>query len=585
VVLRTSSPPSPSPLVEAVENIEHEPDTSGWGQNDAVALYRHYVRASGERNNSLFKVACLVRDKGFTVDWAIEALAGVHAKEPAPLDQPRESRKQRRKEALRTIISAYQRPPRRRLLPELSEENTPSAEPASRLPHTLRQKLLNRTEGDGCAILRVFEGLRVVGVQPGESFSEAEACAHLEGLVGRHSVRKALAALGPDEQPFFVEQRTSVRFCPAKETAGFFNSDDTPVSAQAVGGSRGGMAECSLPKPAHRPAKRYVMPDAEYWCAWLDISPIGNDPVYREDLASAKAYRQALEREFIKRKPGKHAQGFLAGRIGISTRTLRRYHQEIPIHSAPCFDEYSIGWHNVSGLPPACDVESYEIDLGGCCLVDGDGKKYPAFREIACKLLKKKKRVSHRSQTFNIYWYGDLKEAFPPVRAVEPGYEKRLLPPVASSPVVQAEKVKVPVEKEVVPEKVSPAYIYVKQTYPFAHQPADPPAPKRKRKARKGKYQVPLEDEKAEWVAKQVYEAVEDFSLPNSRRLVDLYGVDAVEPTLRRMRWLAWKEKLYNPAGFLVVAVGLKWRRLHGWFVVQKPVFEGERRPRRRRRG
>jgi hypothetical protein len=78
-------------------------------------------------------------------------------------------------------------------------------------------------------------------------------------------------------------------------------------------------------------------------------------------------------------------------------------------------------------------------------------------------------------------------------------------------------------------------------------------------------YQRPLADSQLEYLAGQVHvETGKGMSLSNARRLVDTYGVQPVEATLKRMVWLRRKGKLSSPAGFLVVASRVEWRAQHG---------------------
>jgi hypothetical protein len=70
------------------------------------------------------------------------------------------------------------------------------------------------------------------------------------------------------------------------------------------------------------------------------------------------------------------------------------------------------------------------------------------------------------------------------------------------------------------------------------------------------------------------------MSLANARRLLDTFGVQPVEAALKRMVSMRRKGKITNPAGFLVVASRVTWRRQNGAMELgtSAPRFRSERR-------
>jgi hypothetical protein len=69
--------------------------------------------------------------------------------------------------------------------------------------------------------------------------------------------------------------------------------------------------------------------------------------------------------------------------VGVSARTIRRYNHEIPINVQPCYHETRLYWHNLNQQVFEAEARRYGVDLGGRCLRDGYGNRYPARRAIA----------------------------------------------------------------------------------------------------------------------------------------------------------------------------------------------------------
>lgn len=555
----------------------------------AAAMYRKGVQGTGYRNMTLFNVACLLRDAGYSRDWVAAALIEVHVNEPPRMGQPQENPARRRKEAERTIESAYTRAPRPSRWQESSEE------PVSRLDNSAREAILQRP--DGTAILRVLEGAILKGIQPGVTcFTEKELVILLKGVVGRHSILLALKAYNEAEIPLFeMVKNTSVRSCPPDKTHWLSAFQEGVVSALAgVGGLGEGSAEAE--KPSHRPARLYRFPSPAEICAWSGVKPSGGDPIQLADVMDEHVYRQALEREFIKRRPNQYSQALLSHRLGVSTRTLRRYHKVIPIRSRHCYTIIPLDWENMDSVPLACDWEDFGLK-GGCFLQDDTGKRWPAKREIAQKLLSKGYGVEYYRQEVNLYWYGEREPILP---AAMMGYQMRKVAGKSVRPSLEQQvreiteaigrqpKIALPLPptQHLTPMAAPIAEaIYVKP-YIRPNPPSPPLAspivpPTRSQRY----YRQPLEDTQGEYVAQKVAATIPKLSLVNARRLVDAYGVESVKPTLYRTTKLLERQRLRNPAGYLITAARVKWQVLHHWQAgAYCPEFKAEPQRKARRK-
>lgn len=540
----------------------------------AAAMYRRGVQGTGCRNMTLFNVACLLRDAGYSRDWAVAALVEVHAKESPQMGQPQENHARRCKEAQKTIESAYSRAPRPSRWREASEE------PVSRLDNSAREAILQRS--DGTAILRVLEGAILKGIQPGvEWFTEKNLVELLKEVVGRHSILLALKARNEAEIPLFeMVKNTSVRSCPPDKSQLLSAFQEGVVSALAgVGGLGEGSTEAK--KPSHRPPRLYRFPSPAEICAWSGVKPSGGDPIRLADVMNEHTYRQALEREFIKRRPDQYSQALLSHRLGISTRTLRRYHKAIPIRSRRCYTIIPLDWENVECVALANDWAEFGLK-GGRFLQDDTGKRWPAKREIAQKLLRKGHRVEYYLQEANLYWYGDQEPILPPAMM---GYQVQKISNKSARPSLEqqvhqiTEALGKQPQKATLPLPIIPyptlasapiaEAVYVKpHIRPRAQAPVPvvPPDPSMAPPIRsKRYYRQPLRDSQSEYFAQKVAATIPEISLVNARHLVDAYGVESVKPTLYRTTKLLERQRLRNPAGYLITTARAKWQVLHHW--------------------
>lgn len=524
------------------------------GKQDIQAVYEQQVQVFGQRNNSLFQTACLARDAGHSASWTVDTLAGLHAEMPAQDEHPPESYPARYREAERTIASAFNQPPR-------PFYTTYVDEPASRLPNPLREELLKRS--DGPALLRTLEGLIIQGFKAGDCFCEGQVIQILQGDIGQHSIRRALQAqIQVDAENDVVEP--FFRNCPTNKNAVFCYESSANASESAGGGLEGESAP-------HRRKIWYQFPSIEALCNLLEVEFRPGDPILLEDLKTRKTYREALEREFIKRRPAKYTQKWLSERLAVCDRTIRRYHDDISIHSCKMYDERPIYPFNVNSLPPDDEL------MGGYTLIDETGKIYPAVQSIAKKLWREGHDLSLRIQQGNLYWYGEWKPEVE--RRIETDYVKETIAPLV-------EDWSIPDENEISDALADTSLNLPEETIFVRHVANDgytPPQTLEETVKLKSVrfYRTPLPNDFQESLAQRLYKAIHEMSIFNARRLVDLYGVTVVNATLSRTLALMWKGQITNPAGFMITAIQTTWRERYGWGI-PKPEFKTQ--PLRRKR-
>ncbi|NUQ05482.1 MAG: bifunctional DNA primase/polymerase [Anaerolineae bacterium] len=349
-----------------------------------VRKYRREAARTGQRNNTLFRIACQLRDKGLSQDWALRCLAQAHAEQPFRSRTNCEPFDQRLREAERTIASAYSRPPRR-------EHPKPTcADDADQpLDNSIREALLQSP--DGAAFLRVYEGLRILGIAPGSAFTRSEALALLKGIVGDYSLRKALHLSIDGRAPAFSAHRTGSQPIQRRENKAkrCFVPQQEPTRSH---------------NPAHRPAVQYRMPSVEELRMWLGVQPTAGDSIEIDELRSPKTYRQALEREFIRRRPGQYPQAWLAQRLGVSTRSIYNYHRAEGIVAEPCFITTPLNWNNYERmLPPPGMAKRIGLNTRGTFIEDETGKRYPALIGVAQRHMGRGQSVRLKERTSSCY--------------------------------------------------------------------------------------------------------------------------------------------------------------------------------------
>lgn len=524
--------PEPQPSTPAVHPTKNA--------DDFVALYHYYVSRYRSRNQALFQTGCHVRDHGHSQEWAVAVLAAVHAAEPACDQHPAESYSRRYAEALRTLRSVYTRPPR------AVADSADAGQTVSRLPNSLRETLLARP--DGPAVARVIEAAVLHGVAPEAPFTEADLCRVLHGIASRATIRKALAAQYGAQMPIFP---------PCTPPTGVDTNVEPPRQKSA------------FLSPGQKQTKRlYQLPDVAVMCAGFGIKVTAGDPIYPADVASVRAYRQALHREFIRRRPGRYSQALLGRRVSVSSRTIARYNQRMPICSEPTFIEKPLCWENLDQVLPGEDCGWQ----GGRFLMDQTGKKWPPRREIARKLLKKRLAVSSMVRGVNYYYYQRMP-------GVEVGNRSDAGVSVGTPTLAPA------CPPQPIPSAGQAVWEYPEIAQEGPLQPSLPLDPvsipeKPQKRLKKRFFHQMLPDGVMESVAEELYRLVKGLSVFNARRLVYTYGVEIVRPVLRRFQWLHRRGKINNPAGFILTALRVEWRAANDWLPAPALRLEPKRRPR-----
>ncbi|MBA3873022.1 MAG: hypothetical protein H0X30_28140, partial [Anaerolineae bacterium] len=240
-------------------------------------------------------------------------------------------------------------------------------------------------------LARVLDGLYTVDVKPNTYFTELEACQWLMPLkIGRRSIMAALKAIIADCSVF--ERGTSPLYPPIGANAAI-GSDDLNNSCEMSRGAK----RVKIAKRG-RPARLYQLPSPTQVAEMIGIKTTASDAVPVDQFVSPRSYRMALHKQLLGRRPGHYAREWLGKRLGVSRWTTRRYEKAANIYVQFAYATQSMSWASASKLPRS------RVDAPrGVFLEVASGKRYPAVRGLALKLMKQGYQLVLKQQQANYY--------------------------------------------------------------------------------------------------------------------------------------------------------------------------------------
>jgi len=372
-------------------------------------------------------------------------------------------------------------------------------------------------------VVRTYEGLFQTGVCPGQIFSMKEAVQILKGLVGRDSIIRVLK-LQHNGQRLFVSAT------PVNPHNFVATDKSLKTSKNAYLIPSKNQEKVVMGRPIHL----FVMPSNAELCQLFGVKMTSSDPLSREDLSSARQTRMALHRELIKRRPGAYPRRWLAKRLGVSRRTISTYNQLIPIHTRAMFLETPINWKTIERLP-------LDEAISGAFLLTQPGKKYPALRTIASRLLAHGESLCLKERTVNFYWYGDGEPPIPEFIQIS---EKQVQKQAAQTAFLAQTSGSKSSEPHLKPFH-KPTLKQVSAAKPLHKD-----------------FHKPFADMSQETLAQQIYltlntQADKRLSLVNARRIVLMQSEERVRAALNRVQR---RKTVTNPVGFLMTLLRSKYR-------------------------
>jgi hypothetical protein len=516
------------------------------------------------RNQALFQVALDARDSGWTEAAVSSVLADVHARWPGRA-AVHESYQFRLREGIRTIASAFKRPPRRREEPSKGGLST-----------SVREKLL---QSGLVSVARVLDALYRVGHADGGLLTERQVCEAVQRFrIGRRAVMDALKTL---------------------REKGWIPPGTPHTSADAAVAPGGLDHSCEMSRGADRvktlggrPAARYAIPGAEALARVLGVRHAPGDALPDAALSAPAAYRQAVHAGLIARRPAAYARDWLSARVGVSRWTTRRYDRRAGIAAQPMYAAQPVEWATLEALLP-----SESRQQPGLFLEAAGGRRYPPVSGLARRLLARGERLTLKRRLPNAYQVRSsvgiptphaLLTAMPalslsPIPAMNaPAWNSPIPAPrptdppvseprsvgiptlqpdpvtfwlcpkclrthVSTHPPEQCQRCRAPVEWEAIPEAIWRDLDACKAWWQKLWQDRDA-AERRGRTPAAEPASCPLADPAAEQIARRAWETVRDLSRKTARRLVERYGIPLVEKALAVLR----QRHARNPAGLLI---------------------------------
>ena len=342
-----------------------------------VGWYRRLAKSG--RNNALFRVSCLARDSGWSHRELQALLLDVHVVQPSSNRHQVETPQQRQHEGYQTIHSAFRYAVRPRTVS--------SKQALGGLPNAIREALLQRKQS---SVARVLDGLRFAGIESGRAITERVVCQVLRIFnIGRRTVQSALKSLNAAGHAIFETPRNP----PKDDACAAIAEEKEQKKCLFVSGAKR--------VKTGRPARQYLIPDNQKLYRLLNTRPSGSDTLVPADLKSPNAYRQALQRALIERRPGLYSRWWLSARLGISVWTCRRYDRHLDLNVNSTYFSTRISWSNVEQLP------SKVTQKEGIFLETPEGKRYPPVRGLAKRLLQHHAHLIQKRQHWNYYSIGN----------------------------------------------------------------------------------------------------------------------------------------------------------------------------------
>ena len=346
-----------------------------------VQLLRRYhaLAQDGGRNNALFDVTRLARDCRWSQARLEDVMVMAHEQQQTTQIHVRETRSQRRVEALATIASVYSRKPQPRAPIEKA--------PFGQLPNAIREKLLQLKLDN---VARVLDGLLMAGFKAGQSLNASDVYSAIGHFgIGRNTVYETLktsltgtalfAATSSPEPP--------TPFANAVNRFALITNQCLIGRVAKAGKIRG------------RKKQMVVMPSIEELCSRLNVTGANvttGDILPESALASPRAYRQALHTALIKRAPGQYSRQWQSERLGISKDSLRRYEKRANVIVQAMYKSWQLGWQDLKNVVPDEPIDGHFVE-------DEKGKRYPPILSLIRGLLARGRRLTYKVQVTNFY--------------------------------------------------------------------------------------------------------------------------------------------------------------------------------------
>jgi hypothetical protein len=336
------------------------------------------------RNKALYQVANTAHALKIPLLCIKHALSQAYAQEKAHWNHAPETQQSRLKEAERTLKSAYRN--KKAKIPTNRTINI------GRLPTAIREEILKKSASKNKQGLlvkssstpgRLLEALLLEGTKIGETFTIKEAqeigSKYNLSAKGIYQVLRQEKGITPTGERLFriVKYHPPVGETDKGTIKEHYSDADIdnrmPFSEQSTSAVRTRGRQTQF---------MFVMPSIEELCDMYNVIPQSWDDLDASDLMSAKAYKEAIHREYVRRVAPEQSVTYMANRLGCHPRSIYRYDASLNVQVTPIFGFTPLNWTNVDN--PDFYSETYCNHVTpGQWLQRVDGKRFPALKGIA----------------------------------------------------------------------------------------------------------------------------------------------------------------------------------------------------------
>ena len=330
-----------------------------------ISIYQDQAPSQG-RNNALYKAAHYANIMRVPIGQLQVPLAQTYAQTPPYWSHKSESYSTRYTEGMRTIESAYN---------GTSVLKLESQQNRGKIPTALREAMIQSTaqqNADGILVNgstvpgRLLEALINEGIEEHQIFTIKQA----QEIGKRYKIG--------DKSTYNVLTREQYKqMFPIVKYPPYAGNNDNATINNNVKAKKG-----------RKTSIFFRMPSIEELCILYEVIPQSWDNLDPSDLMSAKAYRLALHREYVRRVIPEQSVTYLSNRLGCHPRSLYRYDKSLGIKVTPIHGFVPLTWDNVDN-PSFYKKPRQNGVTPGKWLQRADGKRFPAKKGIALQQLKK----------------------------------------------------------------------------------------------------------------------------------------------------------------------------------------------------
>jgi hypothetical protein len=262
-----------------------------------------------------------------------------------------------------------------------------------------------------------------------------------------------------------------------------------------------------------------------------------SDVLTVEQMSKPRLYRAELNAHYLMRRAGEHTPRFLARRVGVSPRTIRRYHKLTGVIVEPQIRREKLTPVLFKRLPDlgAAYDGLYRVNQAGGVVTPGywledeHGKRYPALRVVAAQT---RGELYLCVRGLNRYIHPSQPERATTVAAHEPAPVQHALFEPEQAATVAAHG------PEQAPSSTTPAQLPPPPPPPARPAPSRPaprPEPLELPRHNPRRYKRPLPVAYDESMAARLHNDYPELSLNAARRAVELCGAQKIRAALYTM--------------------------------------------------